>query len=244
MKTTKKNLSDTRVEVKVTLDATDLQAAREQALARLAKDLKVQGFRKGKAPLSLVEKQISPNEIANETIDVAVRTNISKAFEAEKQPPIAVTNVAVTKYVPGESAEFTATADVLPDIKLGDYKKLGAKMDHMEPTDADVQEIIDNITKAYSEKTATKKKAESGDEVIIDFVGKRENGEEFAGGSAKDHHLELGSGQFIPGFEDAIIGHESGDKFDIKVTFPKIIPRRVSLVSRPCLKHWLNRLTK
>ena len=79
MKTTKKNLSDTRVEVKVTLDATDLQAAREQALARLAKDLKVQGFRKGKAPLSLVEKQISPNEIANETIDVAVRTNISKA---------------------------------------------------------------------------------------------------------------------------------------------------------------------
>lgn len=234
MKTTKKNLSDTRVEMQVTLDAADLQEARAQALARLAKNLKVQGFRKGKAPLSLVEKQISPNEIANETIDIAVRTNISKAFEAEKQPPIAITNVTVTKYVPDESAEFTAAADVLPDVELGDYKKLNAKMDNIEPTDADVQEIIDNIIKAYSEKVATKKKAELGDEVIIDFVGKRENGEEFAGGSAKDHHLELGSGQFIPGFEDSIVGHESGDKFDIKVTFPKDYPEK-SLAGQPAI---------
>lgn len=234
MKSTRKELSDTRVEMKVTLDAADLKVAREQALTRLAKNLKVQGFRKGKAPASLVEKHVSPNEIANETIDIAVRTNVSKAFEAEKQPPIAITNVNVTKYVPDESAEFTATADILPDIKLGDYKKLNAKMDDIEPTEADVQEIIDNIIKAYSEKVVTKKKAEKGDEVIIDFVGKRENGEEFAGGSAKDHHLELGSGQFIPGFEDAIIGHGSGDKFDIKVTFPKDYPEK-SLAGQPAI---------
>lgn len=234
MKTTKKKISDTRVEMKVTLDAADLKTARDQALTRLAKNLKVQGFRAGKAPASLVEKQVSPNEIANEAIDIAVRTNISKAFEAEKQPPIAITNVNVTKYVPDESAEFTATADVLPEIKLGDYKKLNAKMGKVEPTAADVQEIIDNIIKAYSEKTVAKKKAELGDEVIIDFVGKRENGEEFAGGSAKDHHLELGSGQFIPGFEDAIVGHESGDKFDIKVTFPKDYPEK-SLAGQPAV---------
>lgn len=234
MKTTRKKLSDTRVEMQVTLDAADLKVARDQALTRLAQDLKVQGFRKGKAPASLVEKQVSPNEIANETIDIAVRTNVAKAFEAEKQPPIAITNVNVTKYVPDETAEFTATADVLPDIKLGDYKNLKAKMGKVEPTAADIQEIIDNIVKAYSEKTVAKKKAELGDEVIIDFVGKRENGEEFAGGSAKDHHLELGSGQFIPGFEDAIVGHESGDKFDIKVTFPKDYPEK-SLAGQPAI---------
>lgn len=234
MKTTKKKISDTRVEVKVVLDAADLKVAHEQALTRLAKNLKVQGFRKGKAPASIVEKQVPQNEIANETIDIAVRTNIPKVFESEKQPPIAVTKVNVTKYVPNESAEFTVEADVLPDVKLGDYKKLNAKMGEIEPTDADVQEIIDNIVKAYSEKVATKKKAALGDEVIIDFVGKRENGEEFAGGSAKDHHLELGSGQFIPGFEDTIVGHEPGDKFDIKVTFPKDYPEE-SLAGQPAI---------
>ncbi len=234
MKTTKKKLSDTKVEVTVTLDAADLKVARAQAIERLAKNVKVHGFRKGKAPASMVEKQLSPNDIAGETIDIAVRTTMPKAFEQEKQPPIAITGVNVTKYVPDESAEYVAEADVLPDIKLGDYKKLKAKKDNTEPSKADVQEIVDNIVKAYAEKVATKKKAALGDEVIIDFVGKRENGEEFAGGSAKDHALELGSGQFIPGFEDAIVGHEPGDKFDIKVTFPKDYPEK-SLAGQPAV---------
>lgn len=220
MKTTTKKISDTRVEVTVTLDQADLKEARTKALERLAQNLKVQGFRKGKAPASLVEKQVSPNDIASETIDIAVRTTMSKAFEGQKQPPIAIANVNVTKYVPDESAEYVAAADVLPEIKLGDFKKLKAKMEKVEPTAADVQEILDNIVKAYSEKVVAKKAAENGDEVIIDFVGKRD-GEAFAGGSAKDHHLVLGSGQFIPGFEDAIIGHSAGDKFDINITFPK-----------------------
>lgn len=220
MKTTTKKISDTRVEVTVTLDSADLQEARAKAVERLAKNLKIQGFRKGKAPASFVEKQLNPNDIANETIDVAVRTTMPAAFEAQKQPPIAVLNVNVTKYVPDESAEYTAEADILPDVKIGDFKKLNAKMDKTEPTDADVQEILDNIVKGYAEKVVAKKAAAKGDEVIIDFVGKRD-GEPFAGGSAKDHHLVLGSGQFIPGFEDAIIGHSAGDKFDIKVTFPK-----------------------
>lgn len=221
MKTTTKKISDTRMEIKVVLDAADLKSAREKAVTRLAANLKVSGFRKGKAPASLVEKQLSPNDISNETIDIAVRTTLPQAFDTAKQPPLAVTNVNVTKYVPDESAEYTATADVLPDIKLGDFKKLKTKMDVTEPSEKDIQEILDNIKNAYSEKVVTKRAAKKGDEVIIDFVGKRANGEEFAGGSAKDHHLVLGSGQFIPGFEDAVIGHSAGDSFDINVTFPK-----------------------
>lgn len=221
MKTTTKKISDTRMEIKVVLDAADLKSAREKAVTRLAANLKVSGFRKGKAPASLVEKQLSPNDISNETIDIAVRTTLPQAFDTAKQPPLAVMNVNVTKYVPDESAEYTATADVLPDIKLGDFKKLKTKMDVTEPSEKDIQEILDNIKNAYSEKVVTKRAAKKGDEVIIDFVGKRANGEEFAGGSAKDHHLVLGSGQFIPGFEDAVIGHSAGDSFDINVTFPK-----------------------
>lgn len=233
MKTSTKKLSDTRVEVKVTLDASDLKAAREKALARLAANLKVQGFRKGKAPASMVEKTLGANEVTNETLDIAVRTTMPAAFDQAKHAPIAIENVNVTKYVPEESAEYVATAQVLPDVKLGDFKKLKAKMDKTEPSAKDVQEILDNIVNAYSEKVVAKKPAANGDEVIIDFVGKKD-GEIFPGGSAKDHHLVLGSGQFIPGFEDAIVGKSAGDKFDIKVTFPKDYGEK-SLAGQPAV---------
>lgn len=233
MKTTKKNLSDTKVEIKVTLDSADLQTAREKAVANLAQHIKLQGFRKGKAPASMVEKSLSPNDIATETIDVAVRTTMPAAFDQVKLAPIAIEKVNVTKYVPDESAEYTASADILPEVKLGDYKKLKVKMDKVEATDAEVQEIVDNIIDAYAEKKVAKKAAEQGDEVIIDFVGKKD-GIEFAGGSAKDHHLVLGSGQFIPGFEEGIIGHEAGDKFNLEVTFPKDYPEK-SLAGQPAV---------
>ncbi len=232
MKTTTKKLSDTRVEVTVTLDAADLKSARDKALARLAQNIKIQGFRQGKAPASLVEKHVSSNDIANEAIDIAVRSTMPLAFNAEKQEPIAIVGVDVTKYVPGESAEYVAKADILPDVKLGDFKKLKAKKDKIDASPADIQEVLDNIVNAYAEKVVTKDPAQTGDEVIIDFVGKRANGEEFKGGSAKDHHLVLGSGQFIPGFEEAIVGHSAGDKFDLNVTFPEDYPEK-SLAGQP-----------
>jgi len=225
MKSTTKKISETKVELKVVLDADDLRKAREQAIARLAANVKVQGFRKGKAPASLVEKQISPNDISSETIDLAVRTTMGVAFDEKKIAPIAIEKVDVTKYVPDETAEYQAIAEVLPEVKLGDFKKLKAKMDKTEASAAEVQEIVDNIVKAYAEKNVVKRAAQNGDEVIIDFVGKKD-GEAFAGGTAKDHHLTLGSGEFIPGFEDGIVGHAAGDKFDLEVTFPKDYPEK------------------
>ena len=90
MKTITKKISDTKVELKVTLDAADLKTARERAVERLAANVKVQGFRKGKAPASIVERQLSPNDIANETIDTAVRLTLPKAFAELKQAPLGV----------------------------------------------------------------------------------------------------------------------------------------------------------
>lgn len=225
MKTTTKKLSDTKVEVKVVLDSSDLATARQAALKKLAAGLKVQGFRQGKVPVEMVEKHVSENDINSEVIDIAVRTNVTEAFNQVKIMPIVIEHVNVSKYVPNESAEFTATAEVLPDVKLGDFKKLKAKMKSTEPTKAEVQEIVDNILNAYSEKVVTKRAAQEGDEVIIDFVGKQD-GKEFKGGSAKDYHLVLGSHTFIPGFEEGIIGKSAGDKFDLNVTFPKEYPEK------------------
>lgn len=225
MKTTTKKLSDTKVEIKVVLDASDLQPARAKALDNLAQHIKLQGFRQGKAPASLVEQSISPNDLATETINVAVQSTLQAAFEQNKILPLAIEKVNVVKYVPDESAEYTAAADILPEVKLGDYKKLKTKMPAVEASVAEVQEILDNIIDAYAEKKVAKKPAAMGDEVIIDFVGKKD-GVEFAGGAAKDHHLTLGSGAFIPGFEEGIVGHVAGDKFDLEVTFPKDYPEK------------------
>ena len=220
MKTKVKKISDSRVEITVTLDAKDLRAAREKAIERLAKEVKVEGFRKGKVPTKVAEKFIPENDINAQAIDIAVRTTVIEAFQKESKSPLVVPNVNVTKYVPNESAEYVATADIIPEIKLGDYKQLNVKKPVVKATKKDVDEVLNNLANSFAEKKVVKREAKLDDEVIIDFVGKKD-GEAFGGGSAKDYKLVLGSETFIPGFEDGIVGHKVGDKFDLKLTFPK-----------------------
>ena len=220
MKTKFKKISDARIEITVTLDAKDLKKAEKTAIERLAKEVRVEGFRKGKAPTDIAKKFIPENDLNAEVIDIAIRTSVVPAFREHEKMPLVAPNVNVTKYVPGEMAEYTATADIVPEVKLGDYKKLKVKPEKVSITDAQVKEVLDNLTSSFAEKKPVKRAAKLTDEVIIDFVGKK-GGEAFAGGSAKDYKLVLGSKTFIPGFEEGIVGHESGDKFDLKLTFPK-----------------------
>lgn len=220
MKTKSKKLSDSRVELTVTLDAKDLKPAREKALEKLAKEIKVEGFRKGKVPKEVAEKFIPENDLNAETVDFAVRSTVIKAFQEVEKSPLAMPNVEVVKYVPGETLEYHATADIIPEVKIGDYKNLGVKKPEVKVTDKQINDILNNIATSFAEKKVTKRAAKLGDEVILDFVGKKD-GEPFKGGSAKDYKLMLGSKTFIPGFEDGIVGHEPGDKFDLELTFPK-----------------------
>ncbi|MBQ3453137.1 trigger factor [Candidatus Saccharibacteria bacterium] len=220
MKTKSKKISDSRVELTVSLDAKDLEPIKKKALEKLAKDLKVEGFRKGKVPVEIAKKFIPDNDLNTEVADMAVRTTVINAFMEAEKSPLVLPSVNVTKYVPEEMLEYTATADIIPDVKLGDYKKLGVKKPTAKVTDKEVKEILDNIATSFAEKKVVKRAAKTGDEVVIDFVGKK-GGEAFDGGSAKDYKLTLGSQTFIPGFEEGIVGHESGDKFDLPLTFPK-----------------------
>ena len=220
MKAKAKKLSDSRIELTVTLDAKDLKPAKEKAITKLAKELKVEGFRKGKVPAEVAKKFIPENDLNAEAADIAVRTTVIDAFKEVEKSPLVLPSVNVTKYVPDETLEYTATADIIPEVKLGDYKKLDVKKPESKVTDKEVKEVLENISTSFAEKKVAKKAAELGDEVIIDFVGKKD-GEAFNGGSAKDYKLVLGSNTFIPGFEDGIVGHEPGDKFDLKLTFPK-----------------------
>lgn len=220
MKITTKNLSDTKVELTVNLNSEDLESARQKALARLAREVKVAGFRKGKVPIDVAEKNIPANDLSATTLDIAVRTSVPKAFAEAKKNPLMIPEVNVNKFVPYEQAEYTAVAEILPEIKLGNYKNLKVKKPTFKVTEKDIDDVVEKIRSAYSEKQVVKRKAQLTDEVVIDFTGKKDD-VAFEGGSAKDFTLALGSGQFIPGFEEGIVGHESGERFDLTLTFPK-----------------------
>lgn len=124
------------------------------------------------------------------------------------------------KFVPYTELEFEATVDVIPEVKLGNYKKLKVKKSVKTVEQADVDEILERVKQNFAEKKEVKRAAQLTDEVTIDFVGKKD-GEAFDGGTSEDYALVLGSKSFIPGFEEAVVGHKTGDAFDVPLTFPK-----------------------
>ena len=220
MKTTVTHESDTRVKVVVAADHAELAAAEQVALKRLAKTVKVNGFRTGHVPLEIVKKHADPNALAQETLDAALNRAVAEAFLNNNLQVLARPEVEIKKYVPGELLEFTAEADVLPEVKLGNYKKLKVKKAAVNVDKKEIDEVIERIQKGLSEKKEVKRAAKIGDETVIDFVGKKD-GEAFHGGTGKDYPLVLGSNSFIPGFEDALVGLKADDTKDVKLAFPK-----------------------
>ncbi len=220
MKTTVKKLSDTKVVLTIVVGRDELEVAEQVALKKLSRDVKVPGFRKGHVPLSVVAKNINPNALQEQTLDNALSKAVADAFTTESIQAIERPEVEVKKFVPGDTLEFTAEATVLPEVKLPDYKKLKSKRADVKVTDADTEDIISRMQENFVEKTEVKRAAKNGDEVVIDFVGKKDD-VEFDGGKAENYSLKLGAGQFIPGFEEGVVGHKAGDSFDVELKFPK-----------------------
>lgn len=220
MKTTVKKLSDTKVELTISLGSEELSAAEQVALTKMAADVKVPGFRKGKVPVSVAAKHVNPAALQEQTLDNALSKAVAEAFMAEKIQALDRPAVDVKKFVPGQELEFTAEVEIIPPVKLGNYKKLKAKRQAVKVEDKEVEEIITRMRENFTEKTEVKRAAKEGDEAVIDFTGKKDD-VPFDGGAAKGFALKLGSGQFIPGFEEGVVGHKAGETFDLKLTFPK-----------------------
>lgn len=220
METTVKHLSKTRVQLTIALGAKELADAEQVALTKLSKSVKVPGFREGKVPASVATKHVDPRALQEQTLDDALSRAVAEAFMKEKLQALDRPSVEVKKFVPGEQLEFTAEVDVLPKVKLGDYKNLSVKPEKITIDARDVDDVLDRMRTGLATKKDVKRAAKRGDEVVIDFVGKRD-GVAFDGGTATDYTLGLGSGQFIPGFEEGIVGHEIGDSFDLDLAFPK-----------------------
>lgn len=223
MKKTKRDISPTKIEFTITLDASELAAAEKVALGKLAQKVKVPGFRQGKVPASVAARHVNAAALIEQTLEDAVSRAVADAFLEDNIQVLDRPQVEVKKFVPGQEAEFTAEADVMPEITLGDYKNLGVKNETVTADDADVDEVIGRMRQAFAERVEVGRPAKEGDEATIDYEGHRDSadGPVFDGGTSTGYALQLGSGTFIPGFEDAVIGHKAGDAFDVPLTFPK-----------------------
>lgn len=220
MKTTVKHLSDTKVQLTISVNATELADAEKVATVKLSKDAKVPGFRKGKVPASVAAKHLDPQALQQQLLDDAISKAVAEAFLAEKIQALDRPMVDIVKYVPNDLLEFTAEVDVLPKVTVGDYKKLGKKIEKVTVSADEVNDTLERMRTGFAEKKEVDRAAKMDDETVIDFIGKKDD-VAFDGGTGSDYTLKLGSGQFIPGFEEGVVGHKAGETFDIPLTFPK-----------------------
>lgn len=221
MQVTRKDISETKVKLTIELGLEELTHAKQHELEQQAKSIKVQGFRKGKAPLTVVEKQLDSNQLQVSVINHAINDYYGKAIEQEKLRTLEQPNITIGKFVPFTELSFDAEVAIMPKIKLGDYTKIKKQVAKVTITAKDVDDVLQNLLTRSATKKETDKPAKNGDEVIIDFEGKDKVEKSVAGASGKDYPLTLGSNSFIPGFEEGLVGVKKGDKKELKLKFPK-----------------------
>jgi len=214
--------SPTEVTLSVSADAAFLKRTKDHVLNELAPRVTVAGFRKGKVPMNLVEKNVDQTLLSTEFLDHAVNELYSKALAQENLRPIANPQIELKKFVPFTTVEFEATVEVIGPIKLGDYKKIKMSKPAAKVEAKEVDEVIQQLLTRAAEKKEVKRVSKDGDEVVIDFKGvDAKTKEPINGGEGKAYPLVLGSNSFIPGFEDNVVGMKAGETKDFTLTFPK-----------------------
>lgn len=207
------------VQVDVVVDEKSWKEAQDKAFNKLAENVTIDGFRKGKAPKNLVKSHVDPMKVLDEAINALLPVIYQDIIEKDGVRPYARPQVDVTK-VSDTELEVKFLLAVAPEVKLGQYKGLEIGKKEVKVTKKDVEQALEDTLKENASLVVKESEAALGDTVVMDFVGKV-NGEVFEGGSAENHELELGSHQFIPGFEEQLVGHKAGEKVVVNVKFPE-----------------------
>ena len=221
MHISKKQLSDTQTTLTFTLSEADLSPIKQRALKKLGAKVKVAGFREGKAPLNIIEKNVDQSLLETEVIEDAVNTFYVQALDEHKIRPVARPDVSIKKFVPYTNLEFETVVSVIGKVILPDYKKIKMPLKKASVTEKDVTEVLDSLRSRAAERKEVKRAAKKGDQATIDFKGTNKKGEAIKGAEGNDYPLILGSNSFIPGFEDKVIGNLAGKPFKFDITFPK-----------------------
>jgi trigger factor len=221
MKTTVKSLPDSRVEVEVEVAAADVDKATSRAARALAKEMRLPGFRAGKAPGSLVIQRLGFESVLQEAIREALPEWYELALFDSGVSPIGAPEIEMVSTPDGEGQplELKFTIGVRPPAQLGTYKGLEVGKEEKEVPDEVVDTEVERIREGFARLEPVERAAAEGDSLLIDFEG-FVDGSAFQGGAAEDYLLALGSGQLIEGFEDQLAGAEAGEEREVKVTFP------------------------
>jgi len=220
MQITETSTSGLKREFKVVVPADAVQGQVETRLKELGERIRMPGFRPGKVPLQLL-KQRYEKSVMGEVLEKTVHEGSHQLLNERNLRPAGQPKVEIVKFENGQDLEFSVAMEVIPEITPVDFKTLKLDRTVVDVPDSEVEESLQRLAKRQRkpEPAADGHAAQSGDVVMIDFVG-RVDGKEFEGGKAEDFHLELGSGMFIPGFEDQLTGLTKGDAKLVKVSFP------------------------
>lgn len=220
METICNKTEDCLVEVKVTFTTEEWKDAQDKALNKLAKKVKIDGFRQGKAPIQMVKARIGKGAILEEATDMILQKNYASILLDNDIHPVGQPEVKIDELT-NEVLKITVNAPVAPEVKLGEYKGLEVKKTTVKVTKKEVEEELKNYQNQFAELVIKEEgTVENGDTAVIDFKGFKD-GEAFEGGEGENYPLEIGSGSFIPGFEEQVVGMKVGEEKDLNVTFPE-----------------------
>lgn len=214
------NVETNKYELEIEISAENFEAAIEKAYLKARKNIAMPGFRKGKAPRKLIEKEYGEQVFFEDAVNLLYAPVVNGAVEESGLELVTRPEVEVTEISKENGVKLKATCITKPEVEVKDYKGIEVEKVVNPVTDEDINKQLDALReKNVTVETVDDRAAENGDDVVIDFEGFKDD-VAFEGGKAEDFTLSLGSGQFIPGFEDQIVGHNAGEDFDINVTFP------------------------
>lgn len=212
--------TDTKAALTVTLDETSLKPFVDQAFDHLRQRVHAKGFRPGKAPNAIVERELGSAAVQNEVMEHAVEASYVGAVRDHQLPVVSQPQIRLKKFVPYTELEFEVEVELLPGIELGDYKGIRIPRPAIKVEPEEIDGTIQELRRREATRIEKETGAAEGDEVVFDFKGSRD-GQPVRGASAENHTLKLGSGQFIPGFEEQLAGLKPGDEKTFQIRFPK-----------------------
>ena len=220
MKISNKKLEKAIVELTVAFESDEWKSTQDKALNKLAKSVKIDGFRPGKAPVALIKSRISKASILQEASDMILQDKFVQILTDAQVEPVAQPTLSINK-ISEDELEVVINVPVKPEVELGDYKGLEVKKGRVAVTKKEIEEQLSNYQSQFAELSVKEDgKVAKGDTAVIDYEGFID-GEAFDGGKGENYPLEIGSGSFIPGFEDQLIGMTTDNEQEIKVTFPE-----------------------
>jgi trigger factor len=214
------NLEKNMAKLTVTVDAAELDKAITKAYNKQKNSISVPGFRKGKVPQNMVEKMYGAEIFYEDAANIIMQDTYPQAYDESKLDIVSQPKIDITQLEKGKDFIYTAEVAVKPEVKLGKYKGVSVTKIDSKVTATEVNETIKAELERSARMVTKKGKAAKGDTAVIDFEGFID-GVAFEGGKGENYDLELGSGSFIPGFEDQLIGHKAGEDVDVEVTFPE-----------------------